>query len=118
MKEFAMTVLDGSDFDFDFSGADASFRSDLEKAFPGNDITQRSSFSGAELISLAGVLTPVFVTAVSTFLVQAKKSDASRKIKIKCGRDNEISLENFGGDDLASMEPAVLKIVEAMKSKK
>ena len=113
-----MSVLDGSDFDFDFTGGDAAFYTDLERAFPSNDIGRRSSFSGAEVISLAGALTPVFIGALSAFLVQMKKSDAARKIRIKCSRDSEVLLEGFGGDDLASMEPALLKIVETMKSKK
>jgi len=108
-------LFDDSAFPFEFMGADNEFRTTLEAAFPEVDIVARSSFGGTEILAVVGNVSKAFIGALASFLLQKKKADAGRAITIKTGRDKEIRLEGFGGDDIKSMEAALVNLIREQK---
>jgi hypothetical protein len=110
-----MDVLDGSTFAFEFLGAEKVFESALAAAFPDEDVVTRSSFSGAEVVALVASLGKATIGKLAAFLVQAKKTEAARSIKIKVGRDREVSLTGFGGDEVKQMEDQLLLLIRELK---
>jgi hypothetical protein len=78
---------------------------------------ERSSFSGAEIVALVTKLGKNVVAKLAAFLIQKKKSEAGRVIEIKCGRDQSIKLQGFGGEDVAQMESHLVELISAMKAK-
>jgi hypothetical protein len=111
-----MEILDGSRFAFEFVGADKKFISELEAVFPEDDVVVRSSFSGAQIVSLVTSLGKGVVEKLAGFLIQKKKTEADRTIEIKY-RDNSIKLQGFGGDDVVQMEAQLVKLIHEMKGK-
>lgn len=111
-----MEALDGSTFAFEFLGAEKAFESDLAAAFPDDDVVTRSSFSGAEVIALVVSLGQETIGKLAAFLVQAKKTEAARSIKIKVGRDREVSLTGFGGDDVQQMSDRLILLIRELKA--
>ena len=105
-----MDEFDESPLVFEFLNAGAAFRSELETAFPDEDIVSRSSFSGLEVVSIVGRVGKEFIAKLSAFLVAGKRAEASRKVKIKIGK-NEVELSGYGTQDVKEMEETLIRLV-------
>ena len=114
MEEFTED-LDGFSFAVEFADTDAAFHSALEKALPDYDMVKRSSFSGSEVLAVIGKAAKPFISALGALLLQTKKNEAQRSIRIKTGRDTYVELSGFGGDDFKSMESSIVKLIKAQK---
>ena len=67
------------------------------------------------MIALVVSLGKTSIGKLAGFLVQTKKTEAARSIKIKIGRDREVALTGFGGDDVKQMEDQLISLIRELR---
>lgn len=107
-------VVDGSEVAIEFINADAGFFESLGVVFSEEEIAEENSFSGAEIITLIGEWSAGFVENLANFLIDKKKTEAARTIRIKIG-NNELELVGFGGEDIESMKTGLNDLVAQLR---